>query len=143
MEKPDTGQNQERNKRHDHVLFSHKKMETQKQRKSPTFPFFPLWPSTTNHQTHILDTSQLFWKPTLLTTNSFPTPHQDIPCRPTPRRSTTQSHTKPSARLQPSFATTAMTGMNFARTRHCSSPQEGYHDDKNAEKANETKNCRN
>jgi hypothetical protein len=34
-EKPDTGQNQERNKNHDHVLFSHKKMETQKQENLP------------------------------------------------------------------------------------------------------------
>ena len=42
---------------------------------------------------------------------------QDIPCRPTPCRSNAQSHTKPSARLQTSFATTATTGMNFVRTR--------------------------
>jgi len=34
-EKPDTGQNQERNEYHDHVLFSHKKMETQKQENFP------------------------------------------------------------------------------------------------------------
>jgi hypothetical protein len=70
-------------------------------------------------------------------------PHQDIPCRLTPCRSNTQSHTKPSTRLQTSFTTMAMTGMNSVQARTLLEPSRRPPRRKNAKGANETKKCRN
>ena len=103
---PNTGQNQERNEYHDHILLSHKKMETQN-KKISHFPVFLVMtfnnksPNThSRHLTVILEASS----PDHNTASPYH-PHQDIPCRLAPCQSnTTQSHTSVRARtlLEPS-----------------------------------------
>ena len=104
---------------HDHVLLSHKKMETQA-KKISHFPVSPVMTSNnkspkhthTRHLTAIEASS-----PDHNTASPYHS-HQDIPCRLAPCQSNTpQSHTKPSARSQTSIATMAMTGMNSVRAR--------------------------
>ena len=101
---------------HDHVLLSHKKMDTQI-KKISHFPVSPVMTSNnkspkhthTRHLTAIEASS-----PDHNTASPYHS-HQDIPCRLAPCQSNTpQSHTKPSARSQTSLA---MTGMNSVRAR--------------------------
>ncbi len=123
---PNTGQNQERHEYHDHILLSHKKMETQN-KKISHFPVFLIMTfnnkSPNTHSRHLT----VFWKPALLTTTQLPhTTHIKI----YHAASLHANQTPPSH-------------IPLYEHKHYSSRQEGHHEDENAKGANETKNCRN
>ena len=116
--KPDTGQNQDIM----NIMTTSHSPTRKWKHKNKRISYFPVFPvmafnnKSPNTQSRHVTVIQEASSPDHNTASPYH-PHQDIPCRLAPRRLNAQSHTKPSARLQISFVTTATTGMNFVQTR--------------------------